>query len=184
MNRKRLEGELIRDNVLAVSGLLNPRLGGKPVRVPIDPEVYDLIFTEGERDFLWPVTPGKFQQDRRSLYLLNKRSPTPAHDGGLRPAGHHDLLPGAARQHACAAGAHAVQQQLHARAVQCLRRATATGSAAAIADFQLRRAFKLALARAPKPVEMQMGREFFSTGGELADFCLALMNRNEFVYVP
>jgi hypothetical protein len=51
-------------------------------------------------------------------------------------------------------------------------------------DFQLRRAYKLALARAPKPVEMQMGREFFAHGGNLADFCLALMNRNEFVYIP
>ena len=34
MNRKRLEGETIRDSVLAVSGALNPRVGGKPVRVP------------------------------------------------------------------------------------------------------------------------------------------------------
>jgi hypothetical protein len=50
--------------------------------------------------------------------------------------------------------------------------------------FQLRRAYKLALARAPRPVEMEFGRKFLNDGGTLADFCLALMNRNEFVYVP
>jgi hypothetical protein len=50
--------------------------------------------------------------------------------------------------------------------------------------FQLRRAYKLALARAPVPVEVKLGKEFLAGGGTLADFCLALMNRNEFVYVP
>jgi len=50
--------------------------------------------------------------------------------------------------------------------------------------FQLRRAYKLALARAPKPVEMKFGRQFLAAGGNLADFCLALFNRNEFVYAP
>src|SRR5262249_13281241 len=74
MNRKRMEGETIRDAVLAVTGSLNPELGGRPVRVPIEPEVYDLIFTEHERDGLWPVSPDKGVQNRRSIYLYNKRS--------------------------------------------------------------------------------------------------------------
>ena len=50
--------------------------------------------------------------------------------------------------------------------------------------FRLRRAYKLALARPPKSVEMKMGEQFLAGGGTLADFCLALFNRNEFVYVP
>jgi len=29
-----------------------------------------------------------------------------------------------------------------------------------------------------------MGLQFLTSGGSLADFCLALMNRNEFVYEP
>ncbi|MGH9721041.1 MAG: DUF1549 and DUF1553 domain-containing protein, partial [Bryobacteraceae bacterium] len=74
MNRKRMEGETIRDAVLAVSGALVPRLGGRPVRIPIEPEVYDLLFTEDERDGLWPVTPDASEHRRRSLYLLNKRT--------------------------------------------------------------------------------------------------------------
>ena len=74
MNRKRMEGEILRDEILSVTGSLNPKLGGRPVRIPIEPEVYDLIFTEHERDGLWPVSPDKSVQDRRSIYLYNKRS--------------------------------------------------------------------------------------------------------------
>src|SRR5512141_1994512 len=74
MNRKRLEGEMIRDATLAIAGTLNPKIGGRPVRIPIEPEVYDLIFTEGERDGLWPVDPDPHVQNRRGIYLYNKRS--------------------------------------------------------------------------------------------------------------
>ena len=74
MNRKRMDAEMIRDATLAVSGTLNPQLGGRPVRIPIEPEVYDLIFTEYERDGLWPVNPDRTVQNRRSIYLYNKRS--------------------------------------------------------------------------------------------------------------
>src|SRR5258706_13554359 len=44
--------------------------------------------------------------------------------------------------------------------------------------FQLLRAYKLAPARPPKPAEMKMGEQFLTGGGALADFCLALFNRN------
>ena len=44
------------------------------MKVPLEPEVYDLIFTEGEPDGLWPVTPDASQHVRRSLYLFNKRN--------------------------------------------------------------------------------------------------------------
>ena len=32
--------------------------------------------------------------------------------------------------------------------------------------------------------EQAMAQEFFNSGGKLEDFCLALLNRNEFVYIP
>ena len=50
------------------------RSAGPSVRVPLEPEVYDLIFTEGEPDGLWNVTPDRSQHTRRSLYLLAKRN--------------------------------------------------------------------------------------------------------------
>ena len=74
MNRKRMEGETLRDAILSATGSLNPKIGGRPMRIPIEPEVYDLIFTEHERDGLWPLDPDKSVQNRRSIYLFNKRS--------------------------------------------------------------------------------------------------------------
>jgi len=37
---------------------------------------------------------------------------------------------------------------------------------------------------APKAEEMRIAREFFAQGGSLEEFCLAMLNRNEFVYAP
>jgi hypothetical protein len=183
MNRKRLEGETIRDSVLAVSGALNPRLGGKPIRVPIEQEVYETIFTESERDGLWPVTPGENEQHRRGLYLLNKRTvrlpmmtafdqPDTMTSCPARPVSTHALQ-------ALSLFNSDFMHEESTRFAARLERECGHDRA-----FQLRRAYKLALARAPKPVEMKIGRQFFAAGGTLADFCLALFNRNDFVYVP
>src|SRR5438874_6100584 len=74
MNRRRLESEALRDNVLATAGTLNRAQGGPMVRVPLEPEVYELIFTEGEPDGLWHATPDRREHRRRSIYLFAKRN--------------------------------------------------------------------------------------------------------------
>ncbi len=74
MNRKRLDGESLRDHMLFIGDALNTKQGGPSVKVPLEPEVYDLIFTEGEPDGLWPVTPDPTEHRRRSIYLFNKRN--------------------------------------------------------------------------------------------------------------
>ncbi len=183
MNRRRLEGEAIRDNVLAASGLLNPRMGGKPVRIPIEKEVYDVIFTEGEPDNLWPLAPDRSEQDRRSLYLLNKRTvrlpflanfdqPDTMTSCPVRPTSTHAL------QALSLMNSDFMQEQSGALAARLARECGPDQ------PCQLRRAYKLALARAPRPAEMELGRKFLARGGLLPDFCLALLNRNEFVYIP
>lgn len=182
--RRRLDAETIRDSVLAASGLLNPRMGGKPVRVPIEKEVYDLIFTESEPDNLWPLDPDKTQQYRRSLYLLNKRTVRlPMMTNFDQPDA---MTPCAAR----GSSTHALQalslmnsdfmaEQSAAMAAR-LRRECGTGAAC-----QVRRAYKLALARQPRAAEVRMAQPFLNRGEhDLALFCLALLNRNEFVYFP
>jgi hypothetical protein len=63
-----------RRHVLASAGTLNRKVGGPMVRVPLEPEVYDLIFTEGDPDGLWHVTPDSTTHTRRSLYLFAKRN--------------------------------------------------------------------------------------------------------------
>jgi hypothetical protein len=49
---------------------------------------------------------------------------------------------------------------------------------------EVRTAWKLGLARPPNVAESKLAQGFFAKGGSLTDMCLALLNRNEFVYVP
>jgi hypothetical protein len=182
MNHRRMEGEIIRDNVLAVAGTLNPKPGGKPVLVPIEQEVYDLIFTEAEPDNLWPVTPDLSEHTRRSLYLLNKRSvrlpllanfdqPDTMTSCPVRPVSTHSL------QSLSLFNSDFMQQQSQAFAARLKREAGAQPAR------QIQRAFQLALSRAPQPAELKLAKEFLAHA-PLEDFCLTLLNRNEFVYVP
>jgi hypothetical protein len=182
MNRKRLEGEAIRDFTLAVSGTLNPQIGGRPVRIPIEPEVYDLIFTEHERDGLWPVSPDKSVQNRRGIYLYNKRQvrlplmsafdqPDTITSCPVRPVSTHALQ-------SLSLFNSDFMQQVSGDFARRLEKACGADEACRIDT-----AWRLALSRAPRVEEVRLAREFFRTGGSLADFCLALFNRNEFLYV-
>ena len=74
MNRRRLDAEGVRDAMLAVSGELNPKMGGPGVIAPLEKEVKDLIFTEAEVVDLWPVDRDPTEHARRSLYLFRKRN--------------------------------------------------------------------------------------------------------------
>jgi hypothetical protein len=58
------------------------------------------------------------------------------------------------------------------------------GSCRADKNCAVRLAYSLALARAPRKNEVELARKFFRKDAQLADFCLAMLNRNEFVYVP
>jgi hypothetical protein len=210
-NRRRLEGEGLRDNVLAVSGNLLRHLGGAPVRVPLEPEVYELIFTEGEPDGLWPVTPDRREHGRRSLYLLHKRNvrlplleafdqPDTLTSCPVRPVSIFApqaliLLNGAF-----------VQGQARALAWRLFREAGTRP------DRQIERAYRLALGRLPRAWERRLALEFLESqtdflrdrmrgrltvgipagfpaevsparAAALADFCLALLNCNAFVHV-
>ncbi len=68
--RRRLEGEAIRDALLAASGRLNPALGG-PCVFPELPEELTKLSSKGKA---WPVTPDPTARDRRSLYVFVRRN--------------------------------------------------------------------------------------------------------------
>jgi hypothetical protein len=70
MERRRLEAESIRDYVLAVAGTLNPKMGGKPVVVPLTSEEKLGMWALDQ----WPETLDKREHVRRSIYLYVKRS--------------------------------------------------------------------------------------------------------------
>ncbi|MEO8027476.1 MAG: DUF1549 and DUF1553 domain-containing protein [Bryobacteraceae bacterium] len=183
MNRRRLEGEAIRDGVLAVAGNINLKVGGPPVRVPIEPEVYDLIFSEHEPDNLWPLLRDPHEYDRRSLYLLNKRTvrlpmlanfdqPDAMTSCPMRPTSTHALQ----------ALSMMNSDFMNDEAKRFSKRLES--DCGKDASCQVQRAYKLTLARKPSAAEVSMAVDFFAHDGPLEDFCLAMLNRNEFVYVP
>ncbi len=211
MNRRRLEGEALRDAVLAASGALNRAVGGPMVRVPLEPEVYDLIFTEGEPDGLWHATPDPREYGRRSLYLFAKRNvrqplfetfdqPDTLSSCAVRPVSTY------APQALILLNGPFLQEQSRRLAARLLREGGAD------VNRHVEKAHQLALSRRPKPAERQLAREFLESQSELlrdrlrarrkvgvpeglpdgvdpayaaalADFCLALLNRNEMLYV-
>jgi hypothetical protein len=183
MNRKRFAAETIRDAALSVAGTLNPKIGGRPVRVPIEPEVYNLIFTEYERDGLWPVSPDQTVQNRRGIYLYNKRSVRmPLLSAFDQPDAITSCPVRSVSTHALQAlslfNSSFMQEVSQAFAARLEK------TCAKDRGCQIDSAWRLALSRPPRTRENQLAREFFKSGGTLPDFCLALFNRNEFIYVP
>jgi hypothetical protein len=211
MNRRRLDAESLRDSILAVTGQLYPRVGGPKVRIPLEPEVYDLIFTEDEPDGLWPVTPDVREHTRRSLYLFNKRN---VRQPILEAFDQPDTLSSCAVRPVSTFAPQALillngpltQTQSRVLAVRVWREAGP--EPAALLD----RVYRLVLCRPPSPQERDQGLAFLASQsdllrdqlrqrlpvalpeelpqgadpallGSLSDLCLALFNRNAFVYV-
>jgi len=211
MNRRRLEAETVRDATLTVTGTLNRKLGGPSVRVPLEPEVYDLIFTEDEPDGHWLTTPDTKEYTRRSLYLFNKRNvrlpmlealdqPDTLNSCPVRPVSTF------APQALILLNGPFMQQQSQAFAARLLRESKADTATL------IERAYLLALNRKPSDRELQFSRDFLAEQSELlgdrlrarlpvsipadigenvdpalaaaaADLCLAILNSNEFVYL-
>jgi hypothetical protein len=69
--RLRVEGEVVQDMALSISGLLNPKIGGPSVYPPIPSNVGDTAYM----GFSWPETKGE-DRYRRGLYTFWKRSLT------------------------------------------------------------------------------------------------------------
>ena len=69
-NRRRLDGEAIRDALLAVSGRLNPQMGGPCVFPELPAELTKL----SSKGAIWPVSPRAEDRNRRSLYVFVRRN--------------------------------------------------------------------------------------------------------------
>jgi hypothetical protein len=69
MNLRRMEAEVVRDSILAVSGKLNPQVGGPGIKPRLRPELLDA----SQRN-KWPVIEKEDERHwRRSVYIYTKR---------------------------------------------------------------------------------------------------------------
>jgi mono/diheme cytochrome c family protein len=180
MPRQRLEGEIIRDQILAVAGTLDVTLGGPNVFPYIDPDLFE---KSSKRDW-----PGKPDDDpttwRRSLYVFSKRSIRyPLFETFDQP----NLVNSVDRRNRSTVAGQALLLMNNAFVVfqgakfaeRLAREAGPDPSA------QVRLGFRLALGRDPDADELSRSVAFVRSGTRgLADFCQVLMNLNEFVYRP
>jgi hypothetical protein len=211
MNRKRLEGETVRDQLLQVSGMLNRQLEGQSVRIPLEPEVYDLIFTEGEPDGLWPVTPDVQQHFRRTIYLFAKRNVRlPILEAFDQP----DRISPCGNRVRSTFAPQALILMNGPLSLEMSKRVAGRllSEAGNSREGLIRRAYQLALLRSPTRIEMELTSEFLHQQKEeisarllarrpvnfpdplpegidlaeaiaVVDLALALFNLNEFVHV-
>ncbi|MEO6567522.1 MAG: PSD1 and planctomycete cytochrome C domain-containing protein, partial [Opitutaceae bacterium] len=67
---RRLTAEEIRDSMLAVSGQLNPKIGGPSIMVPVEEDLVKFLYKPSQ----WAVTRDSTEFNRRSVYLIAKRN--------------------------------------------------------------------------------------------------------------
>ena len=173
-NRRRLEGESVRDALLAVSGALNDQLGGASFRdVKVELKT-NHEFTDPTNEFS-PATC------RRSIYRLWARS------GGLPLLESLDCPDPTVMSPRRARTTTPLQalSMLHNRwVVQAADRFAdrVQQEAGEVPAAQVERAYQLAYARVPSDRERPLAVKFVETQG-LKALCLTLFNTNEFLFI-
>jgi hypothetical protein len=180
MPRRRMEAEIVRDAVLAVAGTLDRTIGGPAVLPYIDPSLF-----QGSSKRTWEGKPDTDPSTwRRSLYVFNKRSIRyPLFESFDQP----DMISSCARRNSSTTASQALLLMNNAmvrfQAEKFAERLRNEADSPPVA--QVRRAFALALNRAPSAAELARAMALIrASGGSLVDFCQALFNLNEFVYLP
>jgi mono/diheme cytochrome c family protein len=192
MNPRRLEAEPLRDSILAVSGKLNPEMFGPGIYPRIDPDVINA----GSRP-RWPLDAKDDQSTwRRSVYIFVKRSVLlPLIEVFDCPAtvvsGPSRAVSTVSPQALALMNNEFVLQQTGFFAERVAKEAGADRRA------QVVRAFEIALNRTPSAKEIEWSLSFLKSQADgyaqrnnekpdasaLRDFCHAIINLNEFLYV-
>jgi hypothetical protein len=181
-SRRRLEGEIIRDSMLQVSGILNPKMFGPGVFPPLPPGM---------------VTRGGWKKDedqpdtlRRSIYTFVRRNTRyPMFEAFDMPDTHES----------CARRSNTVSST---QALELLNNELVVGWSKSLAEkvsndtgltpkAQIERAWRLVYSRVPSAQETQTAAAFLERQAKLAgdrqtafaDLCHMLLNSNEFVYI-
>jgi Protein of unknown function (DUF1553)/Protein of unknown function (DUF1549)/Planctomycete cytochrome C len=209
MPLQRLEGEIIRDSILAVSGGLNLKVGGPGVFPEVDAGLIEGSPKENPA-FLyqrWPVTKDGPELWRRSIYVTQMRTVTAPIMDLFDPP---DFVTSCPKRNATTVAP---------QALQLLNNKFVMGQSALFAERlrnevgkdtleQINRAFRLSYGRPPDVMEMQASQSFLKKQAAyhqglaaklqeqgvdpaeipepdkaaLVDLCHSLFNSNEFVY--
>jgi hypothetical protein len=177
-NRRRLDGEAIRDALLAASGQLNTALGGPGVFPPLPSELTKL----SSKGAVWPVSHRAEDRNRRSLYVFIRRNLRyPFFESFDRP----DTNVSCPRRPVTTIAPQALSllnSPLSSQAAVALAERTCHEAGMSLPN-RVEYVYLLTLGRRPDAEEQKLAQEFLAGGGSFPDYCLALLNLNEFVYV-
>jgi mono/diheme cytochrome c family protein len=189
MNRRRLEGEAIRDSILFVSGLLQPSMGGPGVYAPL-PKGVNVEFPNNDKELSWG-TASESDGRRRSVYLFQRRSLAyPLMEIFDGPPMNQSSA--ARAQTVVAPQALALFNGEFAREAARFFAARLQNDAGDDLPQQIERAFGLAFARKPSEFERHSARRFLgaqsairsgAADAALVDFCHVLLNASEFIHI-
>ena len=172
MNRRRLEGEAVRDALLTISGRLNPRMGGPGVVLPESAKP-----TGGARP---AVASPESEHTRRSVYLFTRRSVRDPFleafdlpDSNLScPKRERSTT---ATQSLALLNASDMTEASKVLAGRLTREASTN-------EERIERVYRLTLGRTPTAVERERAIAFLRDS-PLSELCRGLFNTNEFVYL-
>ncbi|MCC6537587.1 MAG: PSD1 domain-containing protein [Bryobacterales bacterium] len=179
MRRLRLDGDAIRDSMLAVAGELNLKMGGVGIIPPLTKEEMQAARMPN----LWPAHPNPAEHNRRSVYLQMKRSLTLPM---LQIFDAPDTAVSCARRERSTVAPQALallnSEFAAAQADRFAGRVRAAAGAGASPEALVRAAWRIAFNRAPDAAEMAVAQEYLGRNN-LSRLCLMIFNLNEFVYV-
>ena len=189
--RRRLEGETMRDALLSVSGELNRRMFGVSAR----PALPDGL----SKSYAWPADEGRADRNRRSVYVLAKRNlHYPLFEAFDQPDMHHScprraetttapqsllLLNGELAIEQARRWAEQLLNQYRADLPALVSAAYRRAFGRPAADDEVTAAIAFIKAQAASKVGASPGGNDQAMAAAVADFCHALVNANEFLYV-
>ena len=183
-NLRRLSAEQLRDGLLAVSGVLVERDGGKPVWPELPAEVLQanpaFLDDNAEKTKGWYPSPPR-EQNVRSVYLVQKRTVRVPFMETFDLPENSTSCP---RRTESVVAPQALSLLNGRLAIDCARAMALRVKAEAGTDRrrQVERAFDLALQRSPDPEEQNACVRLLESQS-LAELCRALLNLNEFLYI-
>jgi Protein of unknown function (DUF1553)/Protein of unknown function (DUF1549)/Planctomycete cytochrome C len=202
--RHRVEGEVVRDSMLLTSGLLNPKMGGPGIH----PELPDGTLAPGTN---WTAEKDPTEENRRSVYIFSKRVMTYPMFEAFDAPNSEESCPRRFRTVIPSQALTLMNDKLVLSWSQTFAQRI-LNDRGLTPEQQVQRAFRMALSRPPNPQEEEASLKFLNQqssllAGRLAhsekialpatispdttpaqvaafvDFCHALLNSNEFMYV-
>jgi hypothetical protein len=164
--RHRLDAEMIRDNALAIAGLIDLKQGGAPIRPPQPDGLWAKV---GGQQYKYEVSPGS-EQYRRGLYVVLKRgSPYPSFvnfDASARTA----CVVRRSRSNTPLQALTLLNDPVYVEAARAFAERLAKEQPSSDVESRLTHAVRLALSREPRAGEITVLRALYDqqhkSGGE------------------